>query len=221
MYNIQNFAAAMPRKVKEEAQRTRERILVSALSLFTKKGYEHTTFNDIASRLKMTKGAVYWHFESKEALLVALIDEKVRHFTERISSLISEKCPSLGNMTYPEVASIMVETAADTVSHARRREFFLLLHEQVRWSSSSMDKVRDELLRTRRNSPFEAFKQSIENGKTIGSVRADVDAAEVACCSIALWNGLVYSHISQFLQCNLISALKNAYAAIWRDIVKQ
>ena len=55
----------MPRKAKEEAEKTRARILASALSLFAKKGYEHTTFTAIAARLKMTKGAVYWHFESK------------------------------------------------------------------------------------------------------------------------------------------------------------
>ena len=53
----------MARRTKEEAERTRTRILASALSLFAKKGYEHTTFTDIAARLKMTKGAVYWHFD--------------------------------------------------------------------------------------------------------------------------------------------------------------
>ena len=60
----------MARRRKEDAEKTRRRILASALSLFVRKGYERTTFNDIAARLKMTKGAVYWHFESKERLLV-------------------------------------------------------------------------------------------------------------------------------------------------------
>ena len=58
----------MSRKTKVEAERTRARILASALALFVRKGYEHTTFTDIAARLKMTKGAVYWHFATKEAL---------------------------------------------------------------------------------------------------------------------------------------------------------
>ena len=52
----------MARRRKEDAEKTRRKILASALSLFVKKGYERTTFNDIAARLKMTKGAVYWHF---------------------------------------------------------------------------------------------------------------------------------------------------------------
>ena len=48
----------MARRSKEDAEKTRERILSSALQLFAKKGYEHTTFTDIAARMKMTKGAV-------------------------------------------------------------------------------------------------------------------------------------------------------------------
>ena len=70
----------MARRAKEEAERTRTRILASALALFAKKGYAQTTFTDIAARLKLTKGAVYWHFASKEALLLALIDDMVARF---------------------------------------------------------------------------------------------------------------------------------------------
>ena len=64
----------MPRKAKEEAEKTRARILASALDLFTKKGYEHTTFTDVAAKLKLTKGAVYWYFATKEELLIALVE---------------------------------------------------------------------------------------------------------------------------------------------------
>lgn len=70
----------MARRAKEEAERTRTRILASERALFAKKGYAQTTFTDIAARLKLTKGAAYWHFASKEALLLALIDDMVARF---------------------------------------------------------------------------------------------------------------------------------------------
>ena len=47
----------MARRTKEEAEKTRKRIMASALSLFAKRGYDRTTFNDIAARLGLTKGA--------------------------------------------------------------------------------------------------------------------------------------------------------------------
>ena len=47
----------MPRKAKAEAEKTRARIMASALALFAKKGYERTTFTDIAARLKRAGAA--------------------------------------------------------------------------------------------------------------------------------------------------------------------
>ena len=84
MYNMRTFfrfqTRDMARSTKEEAEKTRTRILASALDLFAQKGYEHTTFTDVAAQLKLTKGAVYWHFASKEALLRALVDEMFTRF---------------------------------------------------------------------------------------------------------------------------------------------
>ena len=70
----------MSRKAKSEASKTRKRILSSALTLFIKKGYDKTTFVDIADSLNMTKGAVYWHFDTKHDLLAAVIDDMLSRF---------------------------------------------------------------------------------------------------------------------------------------------
>lgn len=92
----------MARRAKEEAERTRTRILASALALFAKKGYAQTTFTDIAARLKLTKGAVYWHFASKEALLLALIDDMVARF----GRLFAAAMPP-GEASCPDVAALL------------------------------------------------------------------------------------------------------------------
>ena len=98
----------MPKKAQRDSERTRERILASALALFAKKGYVHTTFTDIAARLKMTKGAVYWHFESKQALLMALIDEMLAKFKRQISELLPPGTASFEGLSFPVVADMMV-----------------------------------------------------------------------------------------------------------------
>ena len=210
----------MARRTKEEAEKTRARILANALSLFAKKGYDHTTFNDIAERLKMTKGAVYWHFESKQALLLALIDEMLEKFSRQVAELLPSGETSFAKLSFPQVSDMMVRLANQTVSDPRRRSFFLLMHEQTRWSSSSMDQVREELLKNKRSGPWQAFHSAVMNDLENGNVRKGVDAVQVASCCIALWNGLVHSHIANFLACGLEETLRNAYAAIWRDISK-
>ena len=218
MYGV--FFETMARKTKEEAERTRTRILANALSLFTKKGYEHTTFTDIAARLKMTKGAVYWHFESRQAPLIAIIDEMLEKFRRQIVELLPEGESSFKGLSFPVVADMMVKHALQTVGDAKMSAFFSLVHEQIRWSSTSMMQIREDLLKNSRFGPWEAFRVSVENGMRTGTVHGHVNAIEVASCCMALWNGLVRSQISGFLQCDLENTLKNAYSSIWRSIAK-
>jgi AcrR family transcriptional regulator len=51
---------------------TRQRILDVALDLFTDQGYDGTSLRQIAEQLGVTKAALYYHFESKEDILMAL-----------------------------------------------------------------------------------------------------------------------------------------------------
>ena len=51
---------------------TRERILDVALDLFIEKGFDKTSLREIAEQLGVTKAALYYHFASKEDILMAL-----------------------------------------------------------------------------------------------------------------------------------------------------
>ena len=51
---------------------TRERILDVALELFIDQGYEKTSLRQIAERMGFTKAAIYYHFASKDDILMAL-----------------------------------------------------------------------------------------------------------------------------------------------------
>ena len=203
----------MPRKTKEEAEKTRARILASALSLFVKKGYEHTTFTDIAARLEMTKGAVYWHFGSKEVLLVALVNEMLEKFRRQLK----EHGP-LDELTFPTLAETMVARAERLVEDPKGAAFFLLLQTQVKWAADSMAKTRAQLLSQDTNGPYHYFIRAVENDKSGGRVRADVDPVSVAAVCMAIWSGLVRSKIEKFLECDLKTALQKAFDGLWQSI---
>ena len=208
----------MARRTKEEAAKTRARILASALSLFAKKGYTHTTFTDIAARLKLTKGAVYWHFESKEALLVALLDEMLAKFRRQISELLPSGEDSFDGLSFPVVADMMVRNAAQIIGDAKGTAFFLLVHEQVQWSNTSMESVRDDLLRNPRFGPWAAFRTAVENDVREGRAQAGIDPIQVASVCMAMWDGLVHMRIARLLQCDLEDTLRKSYEAVWKSI---
>jgi AcrR family transcriptional regulator len=52
-------------------------ILEAALSVFSDLGYAQATLNDVAERLGVTKGCLYHYFESKERLLLDLIQDRI------------------------------------------------------------------------------------------------------------------------------------------------
>ena len=55
-----------------EAGSTRERILDVALDLFIEKGFDGTSLREIAEKLGFTKAALYYHYASKDDILMAL-----------------------------------------------------------------------------------------------------------------------------------------------------
>lgn len=63
----------MARTVGSAAEDTRRRILDAATELFNERGYAGTSIRDITERLGMTKGALYYHFASKDELLYAMV----------------------------------------------------------------------------------------------------------------------------------------------------
>lgn len=64
----------MARKTKQEAEATREALLDAAETVFFEKGVARATLEEIARAAGVTRGALYWHFDNKAALLKALLD---------------------------------------------------------------------------------------------------------------------------------------------------
>jgi AcrR family transcriptional regulator len=89
------YPTTMPKSLgkKEQAERTRKRILDAAIRLFSKSGYVSTSMSDLAEAVKMSPGVLYWHFDDKEALLLATLDELQRRFAFEILSNRAEPLP--------------------------------------------------------------------------------------------------------------------------------
>ena len=203
----------MPRKTKVEAERTRARILASALSLFVRKGYERTTFTDIAARLKMTKGAVYWHFETKEALLVELVREMLEKFQRRLEEFLPR-----GELTFKAVADMMVQSAGRLVEDPRSAAFFMLMKTRIKWGDDSMAETREKLLSRSMNGPYHTFIRAVENDIAAKRVRKDVNPVAIAAVAVSAWDGLVQAKIERFLECDLEKTLRSTYEAMWGAI---
>jgi AcrR family transcriptional regulator len=64
---------------------TRQRIQDVALDLFVEHGYEKTSLREIAERLDVTKAALYYHFKTKEDILVSLFADRAEPLDDLIA----------------------------------------------------------------------------------------------------------------------------------------
>jgi AcrR family transcriptional regulator len=69
---------------------TRTRILAEAVDLFAEKGFSATTTRELAERMGFTKAALYYHFRTKDDLLIALLEP----ITVRITELTTAPRPA-------------------------------------------------------------------------------------------------------------------------------
>lgn len=79
--------AVVPNAERKAA--TRKAVIDAAAHCFDEWGYLATRLDDVTERAHLTKGAVYFHFGSKEALAHALIDEQRRQWPAVVDDVVS------------------------------------------------------------------------------------------------------------------------------------
>ncbi|MFC7531622.1 TetR/AcrR family transcriptional regulator [Actinoplanes sp. GCM10030250] len=98
---------------------TRERILRVALELFAEQGYDRTSLRQISDRLQITKASLYYHFQSKEEILEAILGE----FAERLTNVVAwgrgrPPGPETRHELLRRYSEIITEAASITQSNA-------------------------------------------------------------------------------------------------------
>jgi TetR/AcrR family acrAB operon transcriptional repressor len=66
---------------REQPSESRERILAAAVSVFALKGFQRASLDEIAAEANLTKGAIYWHFRSKNDLFTSLLEYRFQQHT--------------------------------------------------------------------------------------------------------------------------------------------
>lgn len=83
--SIQNNLSSQDRKRLGAGDPTRERLLVTAIDLFTSRGYTATSVRSIVEGARVTKPALYYHFRSKEGIYLAILEDVQRILDEELA----------------------------------------------------------------------------------------------------------------------------------------
>ena len=111
---------AMPR---EAAIAPKQEILRTAGRLFQQRGYDATSMNDVAAALKLSKGGLYHHFQSKDEILFEIMNHAMDITQERVINPVRE-------MSDPEERlRSLIRLHIEVVLSPRDREITVMLHE--------------------------------------------------------------------------------------------
>ena len=102
---------------------SRQEILRTAARLFQKRGYDATSMNDIAAALKLSKGGLYHHFQSKDEILYEIMNHAMEITEERVLN------PVRGIADPEERLRALIRLHIEVVLSPRDREITVMLHE--------------------------------------------------------------------------------------------
>jgi TetR/AcrR family transcriptional repressor of nem operon len=173
---------AIRRIQRRNSERARERLLQSAFSQIYKSGFQGSDIDTIIDAAGVTKGALYHHFDSKEELGYAVVDEVIAGIT------LEKWVRPLQNPVDPIVALIaIVESTSLSADHVRGGCPLNNLAQEM--------SPLDEGFRKRLAKVFEdwlaAIAGALRDGQRRGLVRADIDAKDMAGFLIATYEGYI------------------------------
>lgn len=180
----------MARRTKEDAEKTREEILQASLDIFCEKGYSKTTFDDIAKRIELTKGAIYWHFKNKPDLLAALIC----HCEKNKQAIINKNIPHIKTLNDLRDYFIICTNMIKEDIYYRKFLFFVMY--QMEWSETIFNCIR-ETIENIREFPLQRLKETLTIIQKSGEIAPEINIDETSNVILALWQGLLSNEIGQ------------------------
>ena len=174
------LAADEKKRRTRDPERTRDRLLQAAFREIHRSGFQSAGIDTILAATNVTKGALYYHFESKEALGYAVVEEKIAKLThDRWLRPMQSEGDAI------DILISVVRRIPDSPQDVRAGCPLLLLSQEM--------SPLDEQFRKRLERIFLDWQEGVatllRRGKSQGTVRRHLNPADAANFLIATVEG--------------------------------
>ena len=181
----------------------REKVIATALQLFTAKGYFNTSMRDITRDSAVSTGSIYHYFKDKEGVAAALYQDLIARMCDELQQIAQahdsahDQCRAVVRLLFritenePEVMAFML--------YVKHREF--LPRERPVCSSE----------------PFEMMRAMVQRGMD----RGEIEQRDVLAASSCLFGGairVITSQLDGILERPLEAYLDDVWACSWRAV---
>ena len=180
----------MPRTKEQNElikQQREHQILLSALYLFSYKGYDAVTLDELSDSANCSHGLIYHYYPSKQHLYDALIEKIVNPM---IAKLVS-------NFDYKQKAKFVMIDILDSYLRALKSS-----NDEFAWAINLILNVRlqsdfNQMLAAKEasNKIYQFMYETIERGKKEGDFRENRDSKELIISLVAVMKGLSYTRM--------------------------
>ena len=156
-----------------KASNTRHTILEKAFDLIYKKGYQTTSIDKIITTTKVTKGAFFYHFKTKDEMGIAIINEIIKPMMHSVLIIPLQNTSKPINAIYLMTKSLLLENPLLKLEYGC--PVGNLTQEMTPWNSNFTKALNELILEWQRT-----IENCIKNGIENGNVQNNVNSKQVA-----------------------------------------
>lgn len=164
----------------ERKEGTRRQILEAAAAAFAKDGYAATSLNDVIRHSELTKGAFYFHFPSKEALALAVVDDLRDRWSSMVTQAVDLEKPAVEQAR--DMAALVVEAYG---GNSNFRALGRLVPELVATRPDLAPELQATLFMW-----IDFIEGIVARGQSDGAFRNDLTARQIAETIFGAFNGV-------------------------------
>lgn len=191
-----------------QGQETRKKIYETAVSLFSKYGYDKVTIDDIVEKAGVSKGAFYNHFASKDQVIV----EQFNHLETRYKEWL-DHVPA--GMTSMEKLHSFLEMAVETDEMSGRAAFRVLYQSQL-----GPDEKRSPFISSRNLYLYNILDSIVAEGQKNGEIRDDLNSWQITNVAIRCFRGAVFEWCASGSEASLADLVHEVMRLILEVIKK-
>lgn len=165
---------------QDVSEERKNQILDAAMNIFAKMGFHKARMDDVAQESGLSKGALYWYFKSKDAIIAAILERLFNMAFKDLKQLEQAREGSVreGLIAYTQQLLGFIDRMKPLLP--MMYEFYALMGRQ---------KMMQQFARGYYREYIEVLAKVIQRGVERGEFKA-VDPVEVAATFVALFEGL-------------------------------
>lgn len=195
----------MPTRTRKKKTSARDKVIATALKLFTHKGYFNTSMRDITKKSAVSTGSVYHYFKDKEGIASALFDSLIERMHEELTEIMQT------HETAHDQCRAVVALLFDITEKEPDVMTFMLYIKHKEFLPRGKPVCSSE--------PFEMMRAMVKHGMDKG----EIEKGDVLAVSSCLFGGairMITSKLDGIVEKPLAYYLDDIWHYSWRAVAK-